>query len=88
MDDVNEDDLTSGKVMSTFRSMKLLWSGAGVFGCFLATGTWAQGAPAKAAAYQDQNTVLAVVGSRIVTKWEVMRALERRQKGFRERFNT
>ncbi len=87
MDDVNEADLTSVKVMSTFRSMKLLWSGAVVFGCFLATGIWAQGAPVKAAAYQDQNTVLAVVGSRMVTKWEVMRSLERRQKGFIERFN-
>ena len=73
--------------MSTFRSMKLLWSGAGIFGCFLAMGSWAQGAPAKAAVYQDQNTVLAMVGTRMVTKWEVMRSLERKQKGFIERFN-
>ncbi len=74
--------------MSTFRSMKLLWSGAGIIGCILAMGSWAQDTPAKAAAYQDQNTVLAVVGSRMVTKWEVMRSLERKQKGFIERFNT
>jgi len=68
--------------------MKLLWSGAGIIGCILAMGSWAQDTPAKAAAYQDQNTVLAVVGSRMVTKWEVMRSLERKQKGFIERFNT
>jgi hypothetical protein len=68
--------------------MKLLWSGAGIIGCILAMGSWAQDTPAKAAAYQDQNTVLAVVGSRMVTKWEVMRSLERKQKGFTERFNT
>lgn len=74
--------------MSTLRSMKLLWSGAGIIGCILAMGSWAQDTPAKAAAYQDQNTVLAVVGSRMVTKWEVMRSLERKQKGFIERFNT
>ena len=79
--------MTEGKVMSTFRSMKLLWSGAGIIGCILAMGSWAQDTPAKAAAYQDQNTVLAVVGSRMVTKWEVMRSLERKQKGFIERFN-
>jgi len=47
-----------------------------------------QGAPVNSAAYQDQNTVLAVVGSRMVTKWEVMQSLERREKGFIERFNT
>ena len=74
--------------MSTLRSMKLLWSGAGIIGCILAMGSWAQDTPAKAAAYQDQNTVLAVVGSRMVTKWEVMQSLERKQKGFIERFNT
>jgi len=68
--------------------MKLLWSGAGIIGCILAMGSWAQDTPAKAAAYQDQNTVLAVVGSRMVTKWEVMQSLERKQKGFIERFNT
>jgi len=68
--------------------MKLLWSGRGIIGCLFAVGSWVQGAPANSAAYQDQNTVLAVVGSRMVTKWEVMQSLERREKGFIERFNT
>ena len=84
---VNEAGLTIGGVMSTLRSMKLLWSVAGLMGCVLAPVDWAQGAPVKGAAYQDHNMVLAMVGSRMVTKWEVMRSLERKQAGFTEKFN-
>ena len=65
--------------MSTLRSMKLLWSSAGFLGWVLAAGAWAQAEPAKAAGYQDQNTVLAVVGSRMVTLWEVMQFMDRNQ---------
>ena len=84
---VNEAGLTIDGVMSTLRSMKLLWSVAGLMGCVLAPVDWAQGAPVKGAVYQDHNTVLAMVGSRMVTKWEVMRSLERKQAGFTEKFN-
>ncbi|MDP7010482.1 MAG: hypothetical protein QF685_03805 [Verrucomicrobiota bacterium] len=68
--------------------MRLFWSSAGLFVWVLAGGVWAQTAPVRAVAYQDQNVILAVVGSRMVTKWEVMRSLERRDEGFIERFNT
>ena len=66
----------------------LLTTTAAVAAIAFSPSAMAQDAPAKAAVYQDQNTVLAMVGNRMVTKWEVMRSLERKQKGFIDRFNT
>jgi hypothetical protein len=67
--------------------MKFLWSvvGLGVLAWVPVAG--AQDAPAKDAGYRDQNLVLAMVGRRVITKWEVMRSLEQKEGGFIKRFN-
>lgn len=79
--------MTSPGVRSILRSMKFIWSVAGLGLLIWMPVAGAQDAPASDEGYRDQNVVLAMVGRRVITKWEVMRSLDRKEAGFSKRFN-
>ena len=67
--------------------MKLICRVSGLLVWILTTGVLVQSASGKDAGYRD-NVVLAKVGGRTVTKWGVMRSLERQEPGFVDKFGS
>ena len=85
---VNEGGLTGWGHEPSFRLMKFFWSVAVMVGA-LGGGmpVAGQDTPASGGGFLDQNMVVGVVGGRVITKWDVMRRLDRKRPGFSSAFN-